>query len=397
MVEVKIVKTKRQAKEFFRFVDYLYGDCKEYCPSYKKSEYRLFSHKKNPSLNSNEIIGFLAYQEGKVVGRILGIINRVEKEKSNIARFSHFDFINDTEVSFCLLSNLCDWAKAQGAVALLGDLSFNDLQPVGVVTKNCSKSISTFQQKYNFDYVYQHLKTFGFVVDKKLNEYYLMHKNDLEIDDVQNDIYKKLSVNKLKFVDGSTKYKIALYGRKIFDLLYENTISGYPLVISDKEYMSYLKSIKKLFGTTDLVILINENDEVVGAMLITKNTSLGLQTTCGNVLTSQNMYNVGGEFKDEHDITMLAINKSYQKEISELFSNVLAVKTLTENYYTVYSNLWLNTDGKKVSFEKNFDLTLIRSRAILRKNLGSYNLQKVEREKSTFAVPNKTTITKIIK
>ena len=51
MVEVKIVKTKKQAKEFFKFVDFLYGDCKQYCPSYKKFEYKLFSHKKNPSLN----------------------------------------------------------------------------------------------------------------------------------------------------------------------------------------------------------------------------------------------------------------------------------------------------------------------------------------------------------
>lgn len=397
MVEVKIVKTKKQAKEFFKFVDFLYGDCKQYCPSYKKFEYKLFSHKKNPSLNSNEIIGFLAYQEGKVVGRILGIINRIEKEKSNIVRFSHFDFINDTEVSSCLLSNLYNWAKTQGAVALLGDLSFNDLYPVGIVYKNYSKNISTFQQKYNFDYVYNHLKTFGFAVDKKLNEYYLMCKNDLEIDDIQNNIYKKLSINKLKFVEGTTKYKIALYGRKIFDLLYESTISGYPLVISDKEYFAYLKSIKKLFKSSDLIILINENDEVVGSMLITKNTSLGLQTTCGNVLSSDIMYKVGGEFKDEYDITMLAINKSCLKEVSELFSDVLAIKYLTEKYYTIYSNLWLNTDSKRLSFERNFEITLIRSRVILKKNLENNLLEKVDREKSTFAVPQKIGNTNIIK
>ena len=94
-----------------------------------------------------------------------------------------------------------------------------------------------------------------------------------------------------------------------------------------------MKSIKKLFKSSDLIILINENDEVVGSMLITKNTSLGLQTTCGNVLSSDIMYKVGGEFKDEYDITMLAINKSCLKEVSELFSDVLAIKYLTEKYY----------------------------------------------------------------
>ena len=238
MVEIKIVKTKKQIKEFVKFVDYLYSDCKQYCPCYQKSEYKLFSHKKNPSLVSNEIIGFLAYQEGKVVGRTLGIINRVEKEQSGIVRFSHFDFINDTEVSFALLNSLLEWAKTLGATSIVGSLNFNDLGQIGMVYKNSSQAISTYQQGYNYSYYLEHLKAFGFTFAKKYNEYSLTLKDNFDLTDVKDNIYKNLSKAKLRLVEGSIKFKVAMYARKIFDLMYENSISSYPLVITDKVYLN---------------------------------------------------------------------------------------------------------------------------------------------------------------
>lgn len=388
MVEIKIVKTKKQIKDFFKFVDYLYSDCKQYCPRYQKSEQKLFSHKKNPSLVSNEIIGFLAYQEGKVVGRILGIINRVEKEQSGIVRFSHFDFINDTEVSFALLNALSDWAMAQGATCEVGSLNFNDLGQIGLVSKNSSQAISTYQQGFNYSYYLEHFKEFGFTFAKKFSEYSLTLKDNFDLTDVKDSIYKNLSKAKLRLVDGSVKFKVAMYARKIFDLMYENSISGYPLVITDKVYLNYLKSIKNLFETDDLTILINDNDEVVGSMLITKNTSLGLQTTMGRVFVSKTMYTVGGEYKNEHDISWMVSNKNYNKEVMEIFSAILAEKFETNDYYMVFSNLWINSDTKKQAFESYFDFKLLRNRMIVTLNLKNNKISGVVRDKDSFCVPN---------
>lgn len=387
MVEIKIVKTKKQIKEFVKFVDYLYSDCKQYCPCYQKSEHKLFSHKKNPSLVSNEIIGFLAYQEGKVVGRTLGIINRVEKEQSGIVRFSHFDFINDTEVSFALLNSLLEWAKTLGATSIVGALNFNDLGQIGMVYKNSSQAISTYQQGYNYSYYLEHLKAFGFTFAKKYNEYSLTLKDNFDLTDVKDNIYKNLSKAKLRLVEGSIKFKVAMYARKIFDLMYENSISSYPLVITDKVYLNYLKTIKNLFESDDLIILINDSDEVVGSMLITKNTSLGLQTTMGRVFVSKTMYTVGGEYKNEHDISWMISNKNYNKEVMEIFSGILAEKFETNDYYMIFSNLWINSDTKKQAFENYFNFNLLRSRLITSLNLKNNKISGVVREKEEFCVP----------
>ena len=60
----------------------------------------LTNPKKNASFEDSEAAYFLAYRDGKVVGRIAAIIIHPfnEKNKCKYARFSRFDVINDKDV-----------------------------------------------------------------------------------------------------------------------------------------------------------------------------------------------------------------------------------------------------------------------------------------------------------
>lgn len=369
MVEIKIVKNKKQQKEFMKFADVLYKENEEYVPCYHKKEKKLFSHKHNPNLLSNETMAMLAFQEGKVVGRILCMYNRIEGQNNKTIRFSHFDCINDSEVSMALFDKVCEWAKSLNAETVIGELGFNDLLECGVVLNNNISVMSTMQQRYNFDYYSSLLKTYGFTNSKKLNEYQLFLKDDFDKENAIININKLLAKNNFKFVEGNKKFKTSMYGRAIFDLLYENSISGYPSVIEDKVFLNYLKGYNKLYDSDNFVILVNSSDDVVGAMLITQNTSLALQTTRGNVINSKRMYNIGGEYRNEFDISMLAINKKYQSDVMEILSEVLALKFEENNYYSIFSNVWINNDLKREIVSKNFDIKLIRSRGIFSKKI----------------------------
>lgn len=389
MVEIKIVKAKKEIKDFLKFVDVLYKDSYAYVPSYKYSEKNLFSHRKNPNLSSNETIGFLAYQERKVVGRIMGILNRIEMSDRKVVRFSHFDFINDSEVSFALLDAVCNWAKSLDAEYIIGERGFNDLMQVGIEINNNSNKLATFQQRHNHEYYLEHLKNYGFDTQKKFNEYYLQLKEDFDETNARILIDKNLSEKSLKFVEGTKKFKITMYGRKIFDLLYETSTFSYPTVIDDKTFLDYFKIIDNLFENRDLKILINENDDVAGCLLLTKNTSLALQTTCGKVLASKRMYNIGGEFKNEYDISLLAINKKYMSAVCEIFANTLAIEVKKNNFYAIFSNLWINSDVKKDIFKELFDMNNIRNRAILEKSLIEKIKPVVKRRKTELIGPIK--------
>ena len=78
MVEIKRVKSRKDRKEFIRFENKLYSECEFFIPRIHKEESRLFSLKHNPYLLSNESTAYLAYQEGKVVGRVLCFFNRIK-------------------------------------------------------------------------------------------------------------------------------------------------------------------------------------------------------------------------------------------------------------------------------------------------------------------------------
>lgn len=398
MVELRIVKTKKQQKDFIKFADFLYKENHSYVPYYHKFEKHLFSHKTNPNLISNEIMGVLAYQEGRIVGRILCSYNRIDMSNNKVVKFSHLDFINDSEVSFALLNAVCDWAKTLKAEKIIGDIGFNDLMQCGVVISNNTYSLSTYQQKFNFEYYAEHLRNFGFTISKKFNEYQLMLRNDFDQTNASIEINKLLSQNNFKFVEGNKKFKISVYGRKVFDLLYDNSLSQYSSVIEDKVYLSYLKFINKLYESDDFVIIINDSDEVVGSMIVTKNTSLALQTTCGNVLVSKRMYTVGGEYRNEYDISMLAIDKKYQNQVSNILACKLAITFQNNNYYSIYTNAWINNDTKKEALNKCFDTNLIRTRSLYQKDLVKKPLSKLVVKKRTSDLigrPNRGNMSKL--
>ena len=71
--------------------------------------------KKNPAFEVCDAIYFLAYKDGKVVGRIAGMINRRSNETWNqkYARFGFVDFIDDAEVVDALFGAVEKWGAAR--------------------------------------------------------------------------------------------------------------------------------------------------------------------------------------------------------------------------------------------------------------------------------------------
>ena len=101
MVEIVEVKTKKQLKQFALFPIKLYKGCPYYVPSFISDDINIYDGKKNLAKGTSDVKCFLAYKDGKVVGRIAGIIVHESNKKFNEhnIRFNRFDFIDDKEVS----------------------------------------------------------------------------------------------------------------------------------------------------------------------------------------------------------------------------------------------------------------------------------------------------------
>ena len=86
MVEIKEISSKSDIKKFIQFANDLYKDCPYYCPPLLFDELNTFDDKKNPALDVCSEQLFLAYRDGKLVGRIAALINRAANERWKVKR-----------------------------------------------------------------------------------------------------------------------------------------------------------------------------------------------------------------------------------------------------------------------------------------------------------------------
>jgi hypothetical protein len=166
MVQIVEVKTKKQIKQFVEFPNKLYKGNPYYCPPMAGDEVNTFTIGKNPAYDFCESREFLAYKDGKIVGRIAGIISQahIDRHKKMQIRFGRFDAIDDIEVSKALFKAVRDYGKEKGMDEIIGPLGFTDTDREGMLIegfeeKNLSITI------YNHPYYKDHMEQLGFKKD----------------------------------------------------------------------------------------------------------------------------------------------------------------------------------------------------------------------------------------
>ena len=135
-IEIREIKpTHSQLKEFSLFSTNLYKDSPYYVPALLMDDLGTFDPKKNPASDFCESIYFMAYRDGKPVGRIAGIVNKVVNEKwnENNVRFGFVDFIDDPEVVDALFNAVENWGRSKGFSHIVGPLGFTDMDPEGML------------------------------------------------------------------------------------------------------------------------------------------------------------------------------------------------------------------------------------------------------------------------
>ncbi len=84
---------------------------------------------KNPAFAFCQAKAFLAYRDGKPVGRIQAILN--DRANATFGKkymnFTQVDFIDDDEVVDALFDTVESWARELGCYAMHGPLGFSDM------------------------------------------------------------------------------------------------------------------------------------------------------------------------------------------------------------------------------------------------------------------------------
>ena len=281
MVEIRKVCTKGELKQFVQFYYDLYRGSEQAVPYLFFDEMATLRRDKNPSFECCEADYFLAFREGKVVGRVAAIINRRANEQWHVnqVRFGWFDFIDDVEVSSALMEAVEQWGRERGMTEIAGPLGFIDTDREGMLVEGFDK-LSTMYINYNYPYYPAHIERMGgFEKDNDYVEYLVKVPEDdsYKFHRVAEMVRQRFGLRVHKFtrqelLDGG-------YGREVFHLLNDTykDLYGFSQLSQpqiDKLVNDYIK-----IADLNLVTAIMDGDRMVGFGITFPSFSRALQKT----------------------------------------------------------------------------------------------------------------------
>lgn len=171
-IQVVEVTTSKQRKAFVDFFYDLYRDSPYAVPYLYLAEKLTLKPGSNPAFEFCEAQCFLAYNDGKVVGRVAAIINHRANNywKREMARFGWFDFVDDPKVSEALLLAVEKWGKGKGMTEIAGPFGFEDMDREGMLVDGFDE-LSSMYVNYNYPYYPKHMDRLGYRKDNDYVEY----------------------------------------------------------------------------------------------------------------------------------------------------------------------------------------------------------------------------------
>lgn len=285
MVEVLEVKSKKQQKEFLKFPLELYKNNPCFVPPLWMDEKQIFQ--KDYVYNDTcESVYYNAYIDGRIVGRISGIIQNAANLKNNEKRirFTRFDCIEDFEVAKALFEAVEKWAVEHGMDTACGPLGFSDLEREGLLIEGFDQ-LSTFEEQYNAPYYQDYIEKLGYVKEVDWTECKITAPTDEEYENMCKMSDFVMRRYKLKFAPArNINDWIRKYADQFFDILDKSYDLLYGTVpFTDNMKKTMITNFKLIIKMKYVVALQDENDKVVCVGLCFPSLAKAVQKSQGKL------------------------------------------------------------------------------------------------------------------
>ncbi len=373
MIEVKEIKSKKELKIFAKYPVELYKDCPYYVPSLRGDEMATFNPKKNFNLKDSIAKGFLCYKDGKMVGRIAGLITGAQTGTKHV-RFSRFECIDDLEVFKALLGAVEQFGKENGAEVIHGPWGFTDQDREGMLTFGFDKK-STYATNYSYPYFYQNMEKLGFEAESKWLE---LNFNIPKVPYERIERFAEKLKGRLKMTDVadtmSVKQIIKKYGHKIFDAINEayGHLDGY-VPVEGKAVDTALNQFGSILNKKYLSILVDENDDVVAFAIVLPSICDALIKHRGKLFPT-GIISLLKSIKNPKELEMglIGVRKRYKNSgLNAIMISKIEKNVIKDGITHIESNPMLEHNFNIRQQWKFADTELIKKRQTYKKEIGS--------------------------
>lgn len=352
MIEVKkISPTKKNLRKFTQFQIDLYRGNGCYVPPLISDDVKTLDPKENPAFDFCEAQCFMAYEDGRPVGRVAAIINNAVNERSGekSVRFGFLDFEDNPEVSAALMKAVEEWGRERGMTRVIGPLGFTDLDHEGMLVEGFDE-LSTMATIYNYPYYPEHIERLGYAKDSDWKEFVMDVPDGIpgKMNRVA-DIVKKRTGLKVKKYTSRKKIKEE-YGRALFELVneaYDQLYEYSPL--TDRQIEYYIDQYLDLLDLDLVTIIVDEEEKLVGVGISMPSMSRALQKAKGKLFPFgwiPLLKGLKGK-NDRVDLLLVAVKPEYQsKGVNALLFQDLIPYYIKRGFKWAESNPEMETNAK---------------------------------------------------
>ncbi|MDL2235771.1 GNAT family N-acetyltransferase [Christensenellaceae bacterium OttesenSCG-928-L17] len=354
MVIVKEISEKKDIKKFIQFPNDLYRGHACYVPDMLDSQVADFDRTKNPAYEYCDTKCFLAYRDGKPVGRIAAIYNTMANEKynDNQMRFWHADYIDDAEVVDALFAAVETWAREKGCTSVHGPLGFSDMDREGLLVEGFDK-LGMFLTYYNHPYYQTQMERMGYEKEIDWLEFRLElgEKGDERLQKLERMAEAVARRQKLHIAPLKNKRAVRPYVKGVFDLYNQVYIQLFGTVaLTPTQVDRYVDEFLPLIDERTTAIICNEENQVVAFGVAAPTISHAMQKCGGRLFPfgwAHVLHALKGKNNDTLDLFLIAVHPDLQgKGVTTIIMNKI-VQFARENgirYAETGPELETNTD-----------------------------------------------------
>ena len=268
MRQIKQVVSKKELAAFIDFPHHLFEGDSNYVPELHIAQRDLLSPGKHPFHDHSELQLFLAYDDGKITGRIASIFNNNHNSFKNTKDgfFGFFDVVDDAATAKLLLDEAARWLKEKGANTMIGPVNPSTNEPCGLLVEGFD-SPPVAMMTYNKPYYAALLTAYGFHKKDDLLAYDLptatVDKRTLQL---KETLLRRLANNgivirpiNMKDFKGEVDKLLEVYNAAWA----ENT--GF-VPMTEKEFRYLAKDLKMILDK-DFCLLAEHNGKMIGFSL----------------------------------------------------------------------------------------------------------------------------------
>ena len=284
MIDVKEITSKKKLLQFVKFPFDLYKNCKYWVPPLTKDEMETLDKDNNPVFKNAEATYFLAYKEGKIVGRIAVIINHIEinELRKKKVRFGWLDMIDDIAVTKALLQKVYNIGKENNLEYAEGPVGFSNMEKAGILTYGYEE-LNTMITWYQYPYYATHLKSLGYEKQATWVEFKLYNPSETsaKVKRFSSIIKEKYSLEVIRF---KKKRSILPYVDDMFELL-NKTYNSLQTFVPIQQYQidHYKEKYFNFINPEYITCILDKNKNLIAFSIVMPSFSKALKKANGSL------------------------------------------------------------------------------------------------------------------